>query len=123
VPSPDPESGGELSEIIAVSDKLWAVGSFFTEDNHFRTLVLDNPSETQGAVVGDTDVSGAIVSWFGAVEGSATADAFGNYAAAGLPAGSYTFVASAGGCDPDLATVEVIAGTTVRQNFDINCAQ
>jgi len=84
-------------------------------------LVVDSPSETQGAVVGDTGVSGAIVSWFGPVEGSTTADSFGNYAAAGLPAGNYTFVATAGGCDPDIATVDVIAGKTVRQNFEINC--
>jgi hypothetical protein len=32
------------------------------------------------------------------------------------------FVASAGGCDTDIIMVEVIAGTTVRQNFEINCA-
>ncbi len=122
VPSPDPETGGALNEIIAAAGKLWAVGSFFDQDNALRTLVVDSPSETQGAVMGDTGVGGAIVSWFGPAEGSATADSFGNYAAAGLPAGTYTFVASAGGCDPDLATVEVIAGTTVRQNFEINCA-
>jgi hypothetical protein len=122
VPSPDPEIGGALNEVIATAGKLWAVGSFFTQDVELRTLVVDAPSETQGAVVGDTDVSGAVVSWFGPVTGSDTADEFGNYAAAGLPAGTYTFVASAGGCTPDIATVEVIAGTTVRQDFDINCA-
>jgi hypothetical protein len=122
VPSPDPETGGALNEIIATPGKLWAVGSFFTEDIELRTLVLDAPSATQGAVVGDTDFSGTVVSWFGPTTGSTTADEFGNYAAAGLPAGTYTFVATAGGCDPDIATVEVIAGTTVRQNFEINCA-
>jgi len=67
-------------------------------------------------------VSDAIVSWFGPAAGSATTDVSGNYAVAGLPAGSYTFVASADGCDPAIATVEVIAGTTVRQNFQISCA-
>ena len=112
IPSPDPETGGALNEVIGISGKLWAVGSFYTEDNELRTLVVDAPSATQGTVVGDTQVSGAIVSWFGPVTGSATADAFGNYAAAGLPAGSYTFVASADSCDPAIATVEVIAGTT-----------
>jgi Carboxypeptidase regulatory-like domain len=123
VPSPDPESGGALNEVIATPGKLWAVGSFFNQDNELRTLVLDAPSATQGAVVGDTQVGGAVVSWFGPTTGSTTADEFGNYAAAGLAAGSYTFVASASGCDPDIATVDVIAGTTVRQNFEINCAR
>jgi hypothetical protein len=123
VPSPDPEVGGALNEVIATTGKLWAVGSFFNEDIELRTLVVDAPSETQGAVVGDTQVSGAIVSWFGPATGSTTADEFGDYAAAGLPAGTYTFVATADGCDPAIATVEVVAGKTVRQNFDINCAR
>jgi hypothetical protein len=110
------------SDIRKISNlKLWTVGSFFTQDNELQTLVADAPSATQGAVVGDTQVSGAIVSWFGCVTASATADAYGNYAIAGLPAGSYTFVASADGCDPAIATVEIIAGTTIRQNFQINC--
>jgi hypothetical protein len=98
------------------------VGSFFSQGNVLRSLVEDAPSETQGAVVGATHFSGAVVSWFGPDTGSTTADAFGSYAAAGLPAGSYTFVATAGGCDPDVATVEVIAVTTVRKHFQLNCA-
>ena len=121
VPSPDPETGGELSEVTAVGGKLWSVGSFFTEDIDLRTLVVDAPSQTQGAVTGATGVSGATVTWFGPVEGSTTTDTFGRYQEGGLPAGSYTFVATYGGCDPDIATVEIIAGTTVRQNFSIGC--
>ena len=123
VPSPDPEVGGALNEITSTTGKLWAVGSFFSSDNDLRTLVLDNPSATQGTVTGNTGVSGAIVSWFGAVNGSTTTDSFGGYAAAGLPAGSYTFVASAGGCSPGIATVQVIAGKTVRQDIAISCGQ
>ena len=121
VPSPDPEVGGELNEITSTRGKLWSVGSFFDSSYDQRTLVLDNPSATQGTVTGSTGVSGAIVSWFGPVTGSTTTDIFGNYAAAGLPAGSYTFVASADGCSPGIATVQVIAGKTVTQNITINC--
>ncbi len=62
-------------------------------------------------------MSDAIVSWFGEVTGSTTTDSFGNFAAAGLPAGSYTFVASADGCSPGIATVQVVAGKTVRQEY------
>jgi hypothetical protein len=122
LPSPDPETGGALNEVTVTAGKLWAVGSFFSQGNELRTLVEDAPSETQGAVVGATHFSGAVVSWLGPDTGSTTADALGSYAAAGLPAGNYTFVATAGGCDPDVSIVEVIAGTTVRKNFQLNCA-
>ncbi len=81
----------------------------------------NSPSDTQGAITGSTGVSGATVSWFGAVNGCTTTDIFGNYAAAGLPAGTYTFIATADGCDPDIATVVIVAGKTARQNFSIDC--
>lgn len=124
VPSPDPVRGGELNEVISVRGnptKLWAVGAFFNENTEWRTLILNSPSDTQGTVTGSTGVSDAIVSWFGPSTGSATTDIFGNYAAAGLLAGTYTFAATANGCTPTIATVEVIAGKTVKKNLDINC--
>ena len=40
-----------MNEIIATRGKLWSVGSFFTQDNELRTLVVDAPSATQGTVV------------------------------------------------------------------------
>ncbi len=122
VPSPDPEAGGGLNEITATPGKLWAVGSFYDDDFEQRTLVVDTPSATQGTITGNVGVSGATVSWFGAVNGSTTTDSFGNYAAAGLPAGTYTLVATAEGCDPAADSVQVIAGRTVRKNLGIDCA-
>ncbi len=122
VPSPDPETGGALNEITATPGKLWSVGSFFTDDFDLRTLVVDTPSATQGTVTGNVGVSGATVSWFGAVSGSTITDSFGNFAAAGLPAGSYTLVATAEGCDPAVTTVQIVAGRTVRTNLNISCS-
>lgn len=121
IPSPDPEAGGGLNEITSTTGKLWSVGSFYTRDFEQRTLILDNPSETQGTVVGNAGASGATISWFGATTGATTSDIFGDYGAAGLPAGSYTFVATYQTCTPVIATVQVIAGRTVRQNFTITC--
>lgn len=122
VPTPDPGNGGDLLAIDAVTaDDLWAAGAFLGDDYDSQTLILQAPSDTQGAVVGDTNVSGAIISWFGPASGSTTTNSFGEYEAAGLPAGSYTFIASASGCDPDVATVTVIAGTTVVQDFQLGC--
>ncbi len=123
VPSPDPEKGGALNEITSTPGKLWSVGYFLNNGNDSQTLVVDTPSATQGTVTGNVGVSGATVSWFGAVTGSTTTDSFGNYAAAGLPAGSYTLVATSGDCTPGVTTVQIVAGKTVRKDFSINCGQ
>jgi hypothetical protein len=106
----------------AAGGKLWSVGSTFSADFEGRTLIMEAPSATQGTVMGDTGVAGAVVSWFGPVSGSATTNVFGDYEAAGLPAGDYFFVASAGGCTPATANVTVIAGTTTIQDLPIACS-
>lgn len=124
VPSPDPGNGGQLNTIDGLgADELWAAGRLFDDDFDQRTLVVQAPSTTQGQVVGDTNFSDAIVSWFGPVTGSTEADVFGNYDIPGLPAGDYLLTATSpfGGCDPDSAQVSVIAGQTVTQNFRIDC--
>jgi hypothetical protein len=121
IPTPDPGDGGNLNDIDAASPAmLWAAGDVYAGGN-FRTLIEQAPSMTQGTVVGDTDVAGATVSWIGPVEGSTTADSFGNYAAAGLIAGGYTFIAAEGGCTPAVAQVQVIAGTTITQDLRPDC--
>ena len=123
MPSPRP-GGGALQAVGAVSaTNLWAVGSFFGGPNQpgEATLVEQAPSTTQGTVVGATHVSGATVSWFGPVTGSTTTDISGNYAAAGLPAGSYTLTATYGGCTPGSAPVTIVAGTTLTQDLHLGC--
>jgi len=121
VPTP-PSSGGQLHGITSVAGgKLWAAGAYYTDDGSQRTLIMEAPSSTQGAVIGDTNVSGAVVSWFGPVNGSTQTNVFGDYVAAGLPAGDYFFVASFGGCTPATANVTVVAGMTIERNLFISC--
>lgn len=121
VPTPSP-GGGRLLEIDASGPAdLWAAGWFSDRDFRQRTLVEQAPSRTQGTVSGHTNVSGALITWFGPANGSTETDIYGDYAVAGLPAGSYDFIASADGCLPDSAEVTVAAGQTTVQDFHIQC--
>ena len=117
VPSPTPGNSGSLVDVEAESvDHLWAAGI-----GQAKTLILEAPSRFEGTVVGDTDVSGATVSWFGPETGSTETDPGGEYAIAGLTAGSYLLTATYPGCAPASAQVEVIAGQTLDQNLHPNC--
>jgi hypothetical protein len=121
VPTPSP-GAGQLSAIDASSPTdLWAVGGYSDGASSQRTLVENAPSKTQGTVTGQTGVAGSVVAWFGPVDGATEADVFGHYSAPGLPAGTYLFVASAGGCTPDSAQVTVVAGVTTVQDLQLTC--
>lgn len=61
------------------------------------------------------------MTWIGPESGSTETDSFGDYAAPGLLAGSYTFVVSYSGCRPDSAKVEVSAGASTVQDFHLQC--
>ena len=102
----------------AAPDNLWAAGEY-----ELGTLIEHAPSSTQGAVVGQTNVSHSTVSWFGPENGSTETDVFGAYQIGGLQAGTYTFTATEPGCGPDSRTVTVVAGQTQEQNFHINCGR
>ncbi len=120
VPAPDPGSGGLLNGIYAASaDSLWAVGSYYDDNSDQHSLVLNAPSATQGAAFGNVGYGGATILWLGPTNGSTTSDSVGDYAAAGLPAGTYTFVATGDGCPVQQATVYITAGQFVRQDFDL----
>jgi hypothetical protein len=117
VPSPTPGNSGYLTDVEAESaGHLWAVGTGLT-----RTLVLEAPSRFEGTVVGDTNVAGATVSWFGPETGSTETDVGGEYAAPGLAAGTYQLIATNPGCNPGVAEVVVTASETVTQNIMIDC--
>jgi hypothetical protein len=117
VRSPTPGNSGSLADVKAAStDHLWAVGSALG-----KTLVEEAPSRSEGTVVGHTNVSFMDVSWFGAESGSTETDDLGNYAAAGLTAGTYQFIATEPGCTPDIAEVVVVAGETVTQDLMVDC--
>jgi hypothetical protein len=121
VPTPSP-GGGRLLEIDASGPAdLWAAGWFSDRDFRQRTLVEQAPSRTQGTVMGHTNVSGALITWFGPVSGSTETNDLGDYAVAGLPAGTYDFIASENGCQPDSAQVTVVAGQTTVQDFHLQC--
>jgi Carboxypeptidase regulatory-like domain len=122
VPTPDSDEGGQLFGVEeAAPDDLWAVGTLREDLAPARTFILNAPSETEGAVIGSTNVSGATVSWFGPETGSVETDVFGDYAVAGLAEGTYTIIATHAGCDPDSAQVTIVAGETVIQDFQLGC--
>jgi hypothetical protein len=117
VPSPTPGDSGALADVAAESaNHLWADGTSLG-----KTLVEESPSRFEGTVTGDIGVSGATVSWFGRESGSVQTDVGGSFAAAGLLAGTYTFVATNPGCAPAQARVTVVAGTTVSRDLPIHC--
>src|SRR5438132_5623136 len=102
VRSPTPGDSGSLVAVDAESSAhLWAVGTAMA-----KTLVLESPSRFEGTVIGDTNVAGATVSWFGPESGSTETDSFGNYAIVGLTAGHYHLIGTNPGCSP--ATKDVV---------------
>ncbi len=117
VPTPEANRAGQLAGVdSAAPDDLWAAGNY-----QLGTLIERAPSSTQGAVLGQTNASGATVSWFGPENGSTETDDFGSYQAGGLLAGTYTFTATLAGCVPDSRSVTVLAGQTLEEDFHINC--
>ncbi len=119
--TPNPLGSASLYGVAdAGAGRLWAVGGVY-ENGDRASLVLEAPSRTQGHVVGETGRVDTTITWFGPVSGSIQTFANSDYALAALPEGSYNLVASATGCAPQQATVEVVAGATVRQDFAL-CA-
>jgi hypothetical protein len=110
---------GQLFDVEGVGGDWWSVGD--TPGNVKSPLVEHAPAFDAGAVVGQTNVGGALVSWFGPESGSVQTDPYGSYQVGGLTAGRYTFTATEAGCEPDTATVKVLAGTTIGQDFHLGC--
>ncbi len=121
VPTPDPGDGGLVNALDTDgSTGYLAAGASFAQGSE-QTLVLQAPSTTQGSIEGDTGVSGATVTWLGPSNGSAVTDVFGHYDGAGLIPGRYVVTATAQGCDPGVAQVTVVAGTTVIADVHPQC--
>jgi carboxypeptidase family protein len=99
-------------------DDLWAAGSY--EEG---ALIEHAPSSTQGAIVGQTNVSFSTVSWFGPENGSVETNDLGGYQIGGLDQGTYTMIATEAGCQPDSRTVTVVAGATLDEDFHIGCSR
>jgi hypothetical protein len=121
-PTPEAGRGGQLRGSEPVGESaLWAAGNYLPTNAGHRTLILNAPSDREGAVVGATNVSDATISWFGAEDGSTETNDLGHYQVGGLLAGTYLFTATYQGCLPDSAQVTVVAGQTVRQDLHLEC--
>jgi len=117
IPSPTPGDSGSLADVEAEStDHLWALGTALG-----KSLVLEAPSRFEGTVTGQTGVAYATVSWFGPESGSTETDSGGEFAIAGLTAGTYDLIATYPGCNPASAEVVVTAGLTVEQDLMPKC--
>jgi hypothetical protein len=118
VPTPEANRGGRLAGVgSAAANDLWAAGNLYQAG----VLIERAPSGTQGAVLGDTNVAFATVSWFGPENGSIETDSYGDFQVGGLLAGNYTFIASEPGCSPDSRAVTVVAGETQPVTLHISC--
>jgi hypothetical protein len=119
VPTPEANRAGRLAGIdSAAPDDLWATGNDLD-----GALIEHAPSSTQGAIVGQTNVSFSTVSWFGPENGSVETNDLGEYQIGGLEQGTYTMTATEPGCQPDSRTVTVVAGATLEQDFHIGCSR
>lgn len=98
----------------------WAVGWGVNGSTTLPTII-DAPSATQGGFRAATAASDATVTWIGPVTGSGRTDTSGVFATGGLPAGSYTLVASLTGCPTAVATVTVEAGIATPVTVPIVC--
>jgi hypothetical protein len=116
---PDGADLGELFDVETDAGDWWSAGDVRGSESF--ALVERAPAPDAGAVVGETNVSGALVSWFGAENGSVETDPSGSYQIGGLAAGRYTFTATYPGCQPDSARVRVVAGTTIARDFHLGC--
>jgi Carboxypeptidase regulatory-like domain len=121
VPQPSPSIPGRLFAVDASSASNWWAVGWRLDSGMARTLVERAPSPNSGAVVGETGVAFATVSWFGPESSSVETDPSGQYQAGGLTAGTYTFTATNAGCTPASTQVTVPAGTTISVALPISC--
>lgn len=124
VPAPDLPGDGQ-ADLTSVDgsgpNNVWAVGPQLVGSPTGASLALHARSFDSGAVVGDTGVSGATVSWFGAESGSVETDPFGTYQIGGLDAGVYTLIVTQSGCTPASRDLTIEAGTTISADISLDC--
>lgn len=111
---------GTFADVKASSTgEMWAGGSTVTNQQQV-TLVARAPSN-KAAVEGNTGAAAAVVTWIGPTTGSVPCDVSGNYVVPDLPAGTYSFVASLGGCAPGTAILTLSPNTIVSQDLRVSC--
>jgi hypothetical protein len=113
-----PAPGTVYAQAIAAdtSGNAWAVG--FTGQ---APSIINAPGIGQGGITVTTGAANATVTWTGPVSHSGTTDTSGNFSVGGLPDGTYTVIASYGGCNPGVATATVTTGIATPINAHITC--
>lgn len=97
----------------------WAVGTHY--GNSLQPALYNAPGIGQGGIRVATGFADASVTWIGPVNGSGSADVYGNFAVGGLPVGSYQIIAAGEGCTPGVAQASIKAGRVRAVSALISC--
>jgi hypothetical protein len=118
-----PAPGTVYPDAIAAdpAGKAWAVGFASTGSGGLNPSIINAPGLGQGGIIVATGAANATVTWTGPVNHSGTTDVYGDLSVGGLPDGSYTVIASLGGCTPGVATATVTAGVATPVTARITC--
>ena len=117
-----PAIDGQLTGIATdPTGNSWAVGSMITQAGITEPAIINAPGIGQGGITVTTGAAGATVTWTGPVNGAGTTDESGQFAVGGLPAGSYTIIASLPNCQPGVANAQINAGYATAVNAPISC--
>jgi hypothetical protein len=113
-----PAPGTVYPDAVAAdaSGNAWAVGFAGSAPG-----IIDAPGIGQGGVIVTTGAANATVTWTGPANHSGTTDVYGDLSVGGLPDGTYTVIASLGGCTPGVATAIVAAGIATPVDAHITC--
>jgi hypothetical protein len=116
-----PAPGTVYPDAVATdaSGNAWAVG--FAGGSGQAPGIISAPGIGQGGIIVTTGAANATVTWTGPVNHSGTTDVHGNLSVGGLPDGTYTVIASLGGCTPGVATATVTAGIATPVDAHIMC--
>ncbi len=116
-PEVTPAVAGQLTAVTADNaGNPWAVG--WTGRG---PAIINAPGINQAGVSVTTGASGATVTWIGPVTGSGSTTTSGSFAVGGLPIGTYTVIASLGGCTPGVASATVTPGVVTAVSAAIHC--
>ena len=118
IPTQNP---AELTAIAAdPAGNTWSAG-WTDNQGTIAPGIINAPGIGQGGIDVTAGAAGATVSWIGPANGSGGTDPSGQFATGGLPAGTYTVIASLSGCQPGVATATIAAGTATPVNAQITC--
>lgn len=117
-----PAPGTVYPDAVAAdpAGNAWAVG-FKGGGSGMNPSIINAPGIGQGGITVTTGAANATVTWTGPANHSGTTDVYGNLAVGGLPDGTYTVIASLGGCNPGVGTATVTSGIATPIDARITC--